>query len=197
VQTYLLVDAKSKYQWGIYLGLPVLYSITCDKKGKYRAIDGSLAYSSCYLARKNNGNSNPIRWISNSYYQLKKILDQRNCQELAISNCNDIKNFLHYPKDRFTAQGLVLYNENRKMHEYVKEYTILSKTINNKKEIVMEDTADSVDSFFGKAADLYKKNKDFRNNVVTCLLRAMVVKQTSGTLNVKKEQKVFDFFRYL
>jgi len=72
------------------------------------------------------------------------------------------------------------------MHEYIKEYTILSKTINNKKEIIMEDTTDSIDSFFGKATDLYKKNKDFRNNVVTCLLRAMVVKQISGILNVKK-----------
>jgi hypothetical protein len=83
------------------------------------------------------------------------------------------------------------------MYEYLKESIELNNRINSKKEIVFEENADSVDNFFQKAADLYKKCGLFRNNVVICLLRAMVVKQSSGKLNLQKEAKLNDFFRYL
>ena len=61
----------------------------------------------------------------------------------------------------------------------------------------MEDSTNSVNSFFNKAADLRKNNKSFRSNIIMLLLHAMVVKQTSRVLNVENEQKVLDFFRYL
>ena len=62
---------------------------------------------------------------------------------------------------------------------------------------MMEDNTDSVNTFFGKATDLYEKSKNFRKNAIILLLCTIIVKQTSGVLNLKKEQKVFDFFRCL
>ena len=109
------------------MGLPALYSIECQKKGTIRSIDGGLACLNYSSARKRNGNSNPIRWISNTYFQLKKIEDRRNREIITLSDCNDIKNFLHYPKDRLTDAGLDLYEENKNMHEYVKGYFGLKK----------------------------------------------------------------------
>ena len=70
-----------------------------------------------------------------------------------------------------------------------KDYFELNKKANIKKDLILEDSADSIHSFFGKAADLYEKNKSFRSNTIILLLRAMVVKKYSGDLNLEKEEK--------
>ena len=102
--------------------LLALYSLDCQKKGIFRAIDGGLACFHYFSARKRNGNSNPSRWILNTYYQLKKVEDRRNRESITLTDCNDIKNFMHYPKDRLTQAGLLLYNENTHLNDYVKGY---------------------------------------------------------------------------
>ena len=124
---------KSKFIWGTYLGLPDLCAVKCDKKGKHRAIDGGLACYNCWTAKKRNGNSNPSRWIANSYCQLKKVEDRRTRKDITISDCKDVKNFMHFPKDRLTEDGLVSHNENKNMHECVKDYFGLNNKISNKK----------------------------------------------------------------
>ena len=83
---------------------------------------------------------------------------------------------MHYPKDRLRQAGLLLHNENKHLNDYVKGYFGLEQKIKMKKEIIMEDSADSVNSFFNKAADLHKNNKSFRSNITMTLLHAMVVK---------------------
>ena len=69
--------------------------------------------------------------------------------------------------------------------------------MSNKKEISVEDATDSGDVIFGKAAGMRKKNKNIRNSTVTCLLHAIAVKQASGVINLKKEQKLFNSLRHL
>ena len=107
---------------------------------------------------------------------MKKVQDRRNHEDITISDCDIIKNFLHCPKDRLIKAGLALHRENQNMHEWVKGYFGLNQKINKKKEIIMEDITDSVNAFFGKAADFHKKNKNLRNNMIMFLLRIMIVK---------------------
>ena len=74
---------------------------------------------------------------------------------------------------------------------------MLNNRISNKKEIVIEENADSVNIFFKKAADLCKKSPFFESNEIACLLKAIVAKESSGIMSMKKEEKLCDFFRYL
>ena len=89
----------------------------------------------------------------------------------------------------------MLHEENQHICECAKGYFGLNQKLNIKKEIVIEDSANSINLFFDKATDLRKKNKNFRTNIIMSLLRAIEVKQTSSVLNLEK--KVFDSFRCL
>ena len=71
---------------------------------------------------------------------------------------------------------------------------LLNKKTVDKKVVVIEGNADSVDNFFEKAANLHKKNQNFKKNVATCLLRAMIVK-SKWCVKCKKRIEVLDFFR--
>ena len=57
---------------------------------------------------------------------------------------------MYVPKNRFTTEGLVLYNENKNTHAYVKEFISFNRRMGDKKEIILEDNAGSIDSFFQK-----------------------------------------------
>ena len=48
-------------------------------------------------------------------------------QDTTTTYYKDIKNFLHVLKSRFTDDGLALYNENKNMHEHVKDFVLLNK----------------------------------------------------------------------
>ena len=145
---HLVVDSRSSCAWGTYLGSPALYGVNCDGKGKHRVVDRGLACYNCWFVRKKSGDSNPTRWITKSYYNLRKIEDQRDYQVITTTNYKDIKRFLYVPKNRFTTEGLVLYNKNKNMCTYAKDFIRLNRRIGDKKEIVLEDNADSADNFF-------------------------------------------------
>jgi len=97
---------------------------------------------------KKSADSNPTRWMTKSYYDLKKIEDRRDRQVITTTYYKYVKSFLHVPKNRFTAEGLVLHNENENMCAHAKDFIGLNRRIGDKKEIVLEDNADSVDNFF-------------------------------------------------
>ena len=197
VHKYLTIDPNSSYEWGVYLSLPAIYDKKCDGRGRHPAVDGGLACLPCLMMRKKNGNSNPSRWITKCYYEMLRIQEIRSRSSITPNDFKEIKCFRKNNKSRFTSDGLLLCNEIDSIYEYLKESIHLSNRINTKKEIVIEENVDSVDTFFSKAATAYKKNSSLRDSVIMCLLRAMVVKQKSGRLNVQKEEKLYDFFRYL
>ena len=194
---YVLVDPKSSYVWGTFQSLPALYEKQCDGKGQYKATDGGLACHHCWLSRKRNGNGNPSRWATKVYYEMIKVEERRTRAAITKSDFQDIKSFLKNSKSRFTQEGLNLYKENENMYKYIKETLALNNRISNKKELVMEHNVESADSFFQMAADLYKKKPELKDNVIMCLLRAIVVKESSGVINVRQEEKLQNFFRYL
>ena len=194
---YILVDPKSTYVWGTFLSLPALYERKCEGKGKYKAIDGGLACYYCWMSRKKSGNCNPSRWVTKVYYKMIRVEERRNRSAITETNFKEVRSFLKNSKSRFTPEGLKLYKENEDMYEYIKETVALNDRISSKKELVIEHNIESVDSFFQKAADLYKKRPALKDNVIMCLLKAMVVKESSGVINLKKEEKLHDFFRYL
>ena len=197
VHEHVQVDPNSTCAWGHCLSLPATHEKKCDGKGKCNAVDGGLACYSCLMSRKKNGNSNPMRWLSKCYYEMIRVKERSNRTSMTPADYKDMQSFSKNHKSRFTPEGLTLYNENLNMHECLKETIQLNHRINNKKEIVIDENIDSVDNFFQKAADLHKKSDSFRNDVITCLLRAMMVKQSSGRLNTRKEEKTYDFFRCL
>ena len=57
------------------MGLPALHDKNCEGKGKHQETDGGLDCFNCWSARKKTGNSNPSRWTSKSYCELKKVED--------------------------------------------------------------------------------------------------------------------------
>ena len=177
--------------------MPALYEKECDGKGKYNAVDGGLACYRCYMSRKKNGNGNPIRWLTKCFYEIIRVLERSTRSAITPTDFKDINSFRKNQKSRFTADGLNLYEENERMYEYLRESISLNNKIANKRELALEENVDSVDSFFQKAAALYKNSKSFQDNVIVCLLRAMLVKQSSGNLSARKEEKVQNFFRYL
>ena len=88
---------------------------------------GGLACYNCWFARKKSGNSNSTRWMTKSYYDLKRIEDRRDRQVITTTDYKDIKSLLHVPKNRFTAKGLVLHNENYSMHACAKKILDLTE----------------------------------------------------------------------
>ena len=148
----------------------------CDGKGKYQTTSGGLACYQCWLSRKSNGNGNPSRWITKCYYEMIKVEERRNHSTITTTDFKDIKSFHHNDKSRFTPEGLILYNENINIQDNIKEAIVLNYQIKKQKEIVLEENVNLVDIFFEKAANLCKKNNSFKNNVIVCLLCAMVVK---------------------
>ena len=65
------------------------------------------------------------------------------------------------------------------------------------KLLFKDDEIDNSSILFEKADQLCKNNKSFRNNIIICLLKAIVVKQSSRHNNLTIEQKLVDFCRYL
>ena len=173
VHKYVQVDPNSTYAWGYYLSLPAMCEKKCDGKGKYNAVDGSLACYSCLISRKKNRNSNPMRWLSKCYYEMIRVKERSYRTSITPADYKDMQSFTKNHKSRVTPEGLILYNENLNMHEYLKETIQLNHRINNKKEIVIDKNIDSVDNFFQKAAGLHKKSDSFRNNVVICSSRRL------------------------
>ena len=53
-------------------------------------------------------------------------------QIVTTADCKGIKNFAHAPKGGLTDGGLILCDENKRMHEHVKEFVVL----NNKKLLI-------------------------------------------------------------
>ena len=97
-----MFDSKSLCVWGTHRGSPASHAKSCEGKGKCQAIDGGLSCYDCWCARKKGGDSNPTRWTSKSYYEFKKGEDRRKCQDTTTTDYEDVKNFLHVPKSRFT-----------------------------------------------------------------------------------------------
>ena len=106
----------------------------------------------------------------------EKVEERRSYSIIITIDFKNIKCSLHNNKSRFTPKGLILYNKNMNMCDYITETIVLNCRIKNKKEIVLEENVDSVDNFFEKVAHLCKKNDSFKNNIIVCLLRAIVVK---------------------
>ena len=126
-----------------------------------------------------------------------RVVERSNRTTITPTDFKDMKCFRKNKKSRFTADGLKLYKANERMHEYLRESVSLNNKTSNKKELALEENADSVDSFFEKVAVLCKKSKSFQDNIIVRLLRAMAVKQLSSNLSTRKEEKAQNFFRYL
>ena len=65
------------------------------------------------------------------------------------------------------------------------------------KPLFKDDEIDNSSTLFEKADKLHKENKSFQNNIVICLLKAIVANQLSGHNNLALEQKLVDFYSYL
>ena len=194
---HIKVDKKSSYAWGKHQGLPAIFHTKCEGKGHHKIRDGGLACYHCWLARKSPGNSNPTRWITKCYHELKKCEDRRVRSVMTTSDVQDIKRIAHMPISRHAEDGLKLHEENRKLCYYVKDQLQLNKKLLITTKSIDVEKADSVDGFLQKAANLHRMNTSFRSNIIICLLKAMMAKKASGVLNLEKESKTYDFFRYL
>ena len=89
----------------------------------------------------------------------EKLEYRKKRQIISTADCKDIKNSVHEAKGRFTAEGLMLYDENKNTHECVKDFVLLNKKITDKKEIIIEGNVDSVDIFLIKQQIYIKQTR--------------------------------------
>ena len=199
VHKYIKCSLNSSYQFGIFSNLPAIYSKGCTNIGTYKAIDGGLCCKSCLLLRRKPGNSNPIYWISKCHWEIENMLQRRRKKHLTSVDLKELGCLMKMNgiQDRYTEKGLELYNECKSLYEYLKEAVSLNNRMKQTKPLFKDDEIDNSSTLFEKADQLYKENKSFRSNIVICLLKAIVAKQSSGHNNLVMEQKLVDFYRYL
>ena len=59
----------------------------------------------------------------------EKLECRRKRQIISTTDYEDIKNFVHEAKGRSTAEGLIIYDENKNTHECVKDFVLLNKKL--------------------------------------------------------------------
>lgn len=140
-----------------------------------------------------------MTWISKCHYELVNLVERQKKPTLTSKDVHELKYLMKACNidERHAEEGLVLCNECKDLYEYLKETISLNKLLKSSKPIFKDDEIDNCSNVFKKASQLHETNKNFRNNVVMCLLKSIVVKQSSGHNNLAMESKLVDFFRYL
>jgi len=196
---YIKIQSASSYEFGYFQNEPAIFSKKCDGVGKFKAIDGGLACHECVLSRRRQGNSNPVSWLTKCYYQIIKILDYRNADNLLESDLHHLQSMLKVPKvsERYTPLGVLLHKECQNNYDYLKEMIKMQKQLNDSKPKAAVTKYQSSSKLFENAAEMYEKEEKFRNSLVVCLLKSAVYQHSAGVSTIKKESKLIDFYRYL
>ena len=130
----------------------------------------------CLLLCCKPGNSNPMSWINKCHCELVNQIQHRKSRFLTSNNLYELRCFMKMSniKHRYTEEGLTLYWECKDLFKYLKETITLNKLMKASKPIFKDDEIDNCSSISKKADQLYRNNKNFRNNIVICFLKAIV-----------------------
>ena len=153
----------------------------------------------CLLLGRKPGNSNPITWITKCNYELVNLVERRKKDALTTKDVHELKCLMKVSniEERHAEEGLVLCNECKHLCECLKETMSLNNLLKASNPMFKDDEIDNCSNVFKKTSKLCQTNKNFRNNVATCLLKAIVAKQSSGHNNLAMESKLVDFYRCL
>ena len=77
-------------------------------------------------------------------------------------------------------EGIKLFSECKTLHNYIQEAKKLNNLMSSSKSLFKEDEINNSVTLFKRAEQLCKYNKNFRNNIVICLLKAIIAKQSTG-----------------
>ena len=84
-------------------------------------------------------------------------------------------------------EGIKLFNECKTLCDHIREAKKLNNLMSSSKPLFKEDEIDNSVALFKRVEQLCKYNKSFRNNIIICLLKAIVAKQPTGRNNVPME----------
>ena len=186
---------SAKWKWGTVAGMPAVISTECSGKGVVKSHDGGLCCPECQALRKAKGGSNPRHMLINWYAKFNRCLDRRTRDELTASDLEDAEKFACNNWKKFKDDGVDLWDEANAQAEFGRDMAKLAKLLPKETyKLKANNSSPSTRAFFENVADVFEKNPDLENHLVTGLLKALVYEEVHGRKSPAIEPRVKNFY---